>query len=575
LTRTVLDRSEATALQVRSLTHRGHPAEAFGLGIDSLRECGIPIPAADGISAELDRQIDHMYWWLDHTDAAGDATRPETTDPALVAAGQLLNAMLAATFFMDDLATYGWVGLQGLRIWTEHGPARTLVGTAANAAFNAVVQRGDYDAAYRVARRVLALGEVRGYEPDTSHARLVLSLLRIWFEPVETSVQASRQAREALLVGGDLANASYTYYQTVVGLLDYEPTLDACLTQVDAALAFAHRTGAEQPNQWLSSYHWLADVLRRDGGAAAVATPTDSYRGNPLILIHVYLTRAIAAAIFGDPVGLAEHSAAALPLLPVVVGYAVSAMAHPLRGLSLAWQARDADGDERAGLLAELDDVMRWLAARAAAAPDNFLHLLRLVEAERAWTDGDFRTAALAFDAARAEAASRQRPWHRALIAERAARFYLAHGLEHLGYDLLTQAREEYLAWGATAKVAQLDWAYPALRPPADTDGEQPSHALRDRDPVTAGAVDLLGILSASQALGSATSVERLHAPGRVAEVLGTMTGATGVNLLLWDEGRQEWLLTSASDGDHAVPVSVAALRPADTRAADCQRCYR
>src|SRR6201999_2632455 len=100
--------------------------------------------------------------------------------------------------------------------------------------------------------------------PDTSHARLVLSLLRIWFEPVETSVQASRQARKALLVGGDLANASYTYHQTVVGLLDCEPTLDACLTQVDAALAFARRTGAEQPNQWLSSYHWLADVLRRD-----------------------------------------------------------------------------------------------------------------------------------------------------------------------------------------------------------------------------------------------------------------------------------------------------------------------
>ena len=74
----------------------------------------------------------------------------------------------------------------------------------------------------------------------------------------------------------------------------------------------------------------------------------------------------------------------------------------------------------------------------------------------------------LAFDAARREAAGRRRPWHRALIAERAARFHLAHGLEHAGYDLLAQARQDYLAWGATAKVAQLDWAYPALRPPRD-----------------------------------------------------------------------------------------------------------
>ena len=53
--------------------------------------------------------------------------------------------------------------------------------------------------------------------------------------------------------------------------------------------------------------------------------------------------------------------------------------------------------------------------------------------------------------------------------------------------------------------------------------------------------MDLLGILAASQALSSETSIERLHA--RVAEVLGAMTGATGVQLLLWSDERQDWLL--------------------------------
>jgi hypothetical protein len=110
-------------------------------------------------------------------------------------------------------------------------------------------------------------------------------------------------------------------------------------------------------------------------------------------------------------------------------------------------------------LLAEMDQLTGWLAARAGDAPANFLHLLRLLEAERAWAVGDFRAAVLAFDAARRAAAARQRPWHRALIAERAARFYLEHGVEHAGHVLLAEARREYLAWGATAKVDQLDWA--------------------------------------------------------------------------------------------------------------------
>ena len=151
--------------------------------------------------------------------------------------------------------------------------------------------------------------------------------------------------------------------------------------------------------------------------------------------------------------------------------------------------------------------MTRWLAARAADAPENFLHLLRLLEAERAWAVGDFRAAALAFDAARREVAGRQRPWHRALITERAARFYLAHGVEHAGYDLLAQARQEYLAWGATAKVDQLDWAYPTLRPRPDATaehgGDQPGDRRDGRATVTTGTLDLLGILSASQALSS------------------------------------------------------------------------
>jgi signal transduction histidine kinase len=121
------------------------------------------------------------------------------------------------------------------------------------------------------------------------------------------------------------------------------------------------------------------------------------------------------------------------------------------------------------------------------------------------------------------------------------------------------------------AKAEQMEWAYPGLSPSADdTVGEAGQTADHPRrTTVTAGATDLLGILSASRALSSETSVERLHA--RVAEVLSAMTGATGVNLVLWDEARQDWLLpgpagsrgrlssgpASAAGGDPAAPVSV------------------
>ena len=110
----------------------------------------------------------------------------------------------------------------------------------------------------------------------------------------------------------------------------------------------------------------------------------------------------------------------------------------------------------------------------------------------------------------------------------------LARSVEHIGYDLLAQARRECLAWGTTAKAAQLDWACPALRPGPDATAAHGSGQAADlahgNSAVTTGAIGLLGILAASQALSSETSVEGLHS--RVAEVLGAMTGATGVRLL-------------------------------------------
>ena len=163
----VLDRAEATAVQVLSLTQRTRFADAIGLGIGSLRELGIVVPPPDQLTADLDRQFGYLHRWLDHTDAADDLARPDLTDPALLAASGLIDAVLPAAYFAADRATNSWLSLEALRIWLEHGRGPTLVGPAGNAAVAVVVLRGDYAAGYRAARRILALSEARGWEPGT------------------------------------------------------------------------------------------------------------------------------------------------------------------------------------------------------------------------------------------------------------------------------------------------------------------------------------------------------------------------------------------------------------------------
>src|SRR6202007_443410 len=116
--------------QVRSLTHRFRLADAIALGIESLRELGATMPAADERRGEIDRQLTQVHRWLGRTDTAAELRRPEISDPALLAEGRLLSAMVPAAYFSGDVATFAWLTLEALRIWIDDGPGPTLVGPA-------------------------------------------------------------------------------------------------------------------------------------------------------------------------------------------------------------------------------------------------------------------------------------------------------------------------------------------------------------------------------------------------------------------------------------------------------------
>ena len=556
LSTTALQRAEATCVQVRSLTNRKLYGDAIELAVTALRELGTTVPAPERLPELLERYFAYLYRWLDNTDDADDLGRPEITDPTTLAVTCLFNAVFPTATFAGDVFMQAWLSLEALQIWLDQGTARGLVGPASYSAATAIALRDDYGAAYRAARRIVAVGEARGYEPETSLARFVSSYFVCWFEPLEVSVGQAKRACDGLMQGGDLATAGYTVAHTYGGRLDFVPTLDIYAAEAETALAFVRRVGIEPMGQWVQAYQRLADVLRSETGDASREVAVDRCADDAAVPFYGDLSRAIVDAIFDDHQGLGNHSAAAMAALPFATGNYVTAVARVLRGLALAAGARTAAADQRAGLLAELAELIGWLGARAEDAPMNFLHLLRLLEAESAWAAGDMGAAALAFDAARDEVAGRQRPWHRALITERAARFALARGLQQVGVEVLGQARQMYLSWGASAKVAQLDSAYPVLRSPADTPGSV-GDVRGQASLLSTETIDLLAILSASWALSSETTIDGLHS--RVVDVLGAMTGATQVRLLLCGDDHPDWTLLT-SEG--AIPVDGIGSKP-------------
>jgi diguanylate cyclase (GGDEF)-like protein len=551
-----LELVEPACVQISSLTNRGLPQEATALGLDLLGQLGLAVPGRDELDAEVARGLDGLYRWVagvDGVDAAGDRSRPEMSDPRSLAAAKIINRCMPPAFFSDQ-AVLAWLVIEAGRLWAAHGPCAALVAPLSHAGVVTIAQRQDYRTGYGAVRHALEISAARGYEPETSQARFLFSVSTgHWFEPLEDDIRQARRAHEGLVRGGDLLFACFTYHTTTPSLLDCAATLDGYAAEVESGIAFAARTGNEQTTAASVAFRQLVRSLRGEtaepGGFNDAAFDEAAYLAdmdrNPMAAAYFHIARGTAAALFGDTATLDHHSAAALPLLPFIGSHYSTARAYLLRALALADRARGGAAAARESALSEFAACRDWLALRAADAPGNFGHLLPWLDAERAWAEGDRDRAATAFDRALVEVAPRQRPWHRALVTERAARFHLDAGLQYAGRRLLAEAAGLFRAWGAVAKVTQLEAAHPFL---AGQDASQRHGSSVHTIGVSSQAIDLLAVVKASQVLSSETDLGRLRA--RVVEVLGAMTGATLIRVLLWSEEAGGWFLPATGDGD-------------------------
>ncbi|GIJ48797.1 serine/threonine protein kinase [Virgisporangium aliadipatigenens] len=554
----------AACVQVSSLSQRGRHREAADLSLELLRRLGFTAPD-ESFGAEIPARLDELARWAAHLDLAEDIQRPEIDNLRILAVVRLFNRLMPTAFFLGDRQTVAWTVSESQRIWAEYGPSAGLVANLSGIGAVAVQVRGDYRLGHMVGRHMLAVGEARGYEPETSILRHRHTLIHMtWNEPIERCIDQARSAHEGLVRGGELQLASHTCHTSLPAVLECAESLGAYAAEIRSSAMFAVRIGSEHVRQYVLAHRRLIGALCGESTAtdAFGDAPFDenlhlaAVAANPLAAGTYRIYRALAAALLGDQSALSAHTAQAMPMLRFVPGYPV-ALARLLRALALAEEIRQAPPPERTALLAEFDESRDWLAQRAVDAPDNFRHLLWLVDAERAWAVDDFRAAAHAFDTAVREIERRKRPWHLALAVERAGEFQLAHGLERAGRRLLAEARRHYRAWGATAKVQQLERAHPHLGAEPFVDPVESSSGHRRSGTVRAETVDMLAILRASQALSSETDLDRLRT--EVVQQLTALTGATDVVVVLHNDDTDEWFLPRTDDsGRAAVPVEEA-----------------
>jgi predicted ATPase/signal transduction histidine kinase len=535
---------DAAGAQVCSLNSRSRPREAVELGLSLLRQLGLDVP--DFVAADLEQRLACFGQWIKHVDLSRDS-QPYTGGRRSTATARLIGR-LAYPAYLCDVRVMAWLILEAQVLWIRHGPSCDLALALAHQGAVTIGLIQDYQTAYDGSRQALGACQTRGWESGASESRFLFALhASHWFDPLEHTVDHLHRAREGMLRNGDQQNACFSYRPLTTAMLDCTPTLQEWAAQVESGLALASRIGNDYVNAMLSSEQQVLRKLRgqaeaSNGSAQDVQASLQVQSRQSNVNLSIHFCHALSAAIFQDTSALVRHAAAAMEHVPFFLTSYRGTQARLLHALALAQRARTAAPGERGTVLAELDAGCEWLARRAADAPDNFLHLVKWIEAERAWAVGNTRAAtAAAFDAALFPLESLSRPWHHALINERAGLFHLEQGMSNTGRKFIARARDLYQAWGATAKVRHLEGLHSFLTSASLSDRASPYGAT-----VQVDTIDALAILRASQALSSETSLPRLKT--RVVDVMGALTGATGVKFALWDEDLNDWYLSDGPD---------------------------
>jgi diguanylate cyclase (GGDEF)-like protein len=561
-----LRRADAASIQLASLTARGRPPEAVALGLTVLADLGHPVPPDEVLPGEIARGVDELEAWVAGTDVESDVRRAGDPDPLADAVAQIINRLIPAAFFSGS-PVMPWLVTSAAQMWARRGPSAALVGPVAHAAFVTIAMRRDYRTGYAAVRRVLSVSEELGYEPESSEARFLYALSASpWFEPLEEGIRHAYRAHEGLVRGGNLYVAGFTFFASTT-TFECAPAVEDILAEAERGLAFCARTGNQHVAAALVAYRQAGRALRGETGRPGELSDAEfneeahlaSLVANPTSVGNYHAMRALVAVIFGDQAAVARSAATAYALMPTFDATHLTALVHLLQALSLAGQAAAAPEADRAALLAEFDRYRDWIADRAAEAPANFAHMRALLDAERARVTAGFEAVVRAYDVAQREVDARQRPWLRAVVAERRGRFHLHEGVEHTARQALREARRHYEQWGAAGKVAELDREFPFLRAEGGpAAGSRRTADARRSSSISSEMIDALAVVRASQALSSQTSLAGLQ--HQVGEVLCALTGATSVHLLMWDPEEAGWFLPpSDRTGGAALLVDRAA----------------
>ncbi len=456
---------EYLTLESHRLNAAGLSPAAVEVGLDALGLLGEELPrSVPEVVAQLQVQLELALGSLAGRDVEDLKELPLLTDPVVATKIATMLGILPSTFQCNQQELFALITLRALNLTLEagHFPASPLV----YAMYSVVCRNllGDSRTAYRFGRLALELNPVFGDQVLTPCGFVHYWFQDHWVNPLRTSLDPVRSLTEAAWKVDDWEYGRYLLSMELIHSANSGDPLDSVISRgrecipvngnmvLQASFHLYHELQYAKALAGLTD-HPLSLSDEEYDEERHVRWILTSELANQIGYLHVYdlrlrfLYREIEEAL-----ACADRASA---VLSGFAGQYVEAEYVLFHAMSLLARAATTAEPERSELLARVGELRLRLSAWSDDCPENFHHMVLLVDAELDRLDGGRSWVGYA-DAA--EAAERQGLiQHAALAHECAGRAAAASGDMPAARAAYQRAAERYRTWGAHAKVADLE----------------------------------------------------------------------------------------------------------------------
>ncbi|MCG3163379.1 MAG: Anaerobic nitric oxide reductase transcription regulator NorR [Acidobacteria bacterium] len=537
--KTGLDKAGVYSLRMVQYENMSRYADALTQAREGLALFGVSFPdSAEEKQAALETEIEAIQLLIGERSIESLIELPVMTDPAIKMVMNILTDIWASTYILGDAVLARLISATMTRLSLLHGNlAESAYGYVTHAITVGPV-RGDYESAYEFGKLALRVNE--RFNDSKRRAKIYQQFhahVALWRRPMSDCIPYAREACRSGLEAGDFLYAAYgagteTWPAIVANrdlaqfLRDYTPSL--------ALIRKLKNTGFADAHQLILNW---ARALRGETGARLSLSAeefdersyAETYDGNPFFTMFHLAARLHLAYLFEEFDQAVAAAREARRIAHHLSGTIWPVLLDFWGGLALAAcyggakQSPRSDEfirhvtdkfattreEERNEYLKEIRKSQANLAALAESCPENYLCPSLLLSAEIERIAGREMAALSAYEQAIRYAAQTNMIQYQALANELYARFWSGRGQTEAAAVFMTEARDNYRQWGATAKVAELERRYADLLKP------QPGDKLGEAQPAAgaeAGALDFFSLMKATQAIAGEIELKKLPA---------------------------------------------------------------